>query len=416
MIIKKHSFSFTIVEFLVVFGLIIFLIATAIFFIKPVNIFQGIRDKQRIQDIEGIEYAINIIAESNRGTFNELNYASSNVVYISLPDSSSTCSSWLSQLPSLPSDWSYRCSATPTDITGNGWIPIPFNSFSVVNLDRLPIDPINKPPYYYSFVVGGSYKLSAKPESNYLPAIQDEGIEPLLYEAGTNKKLSTFQSGLVGYWPFDEGSGTTTKDLSGYGIDLTILPSSSMVIWTSGKSGYGLKYNSSASTGCRNDQFGIYQDIPSTSILYKLPQNDFTIILWDNYNSGANTLFHLSTQYGITGCCNGFWVKNHSYIYVANSNKQDTGFSFSAPSNNIWHMYAYVFEKSKNSHRMYIDTIVRGSANNLSASYGDARKINIGIYDPTCVDAAKGTTFDEVRIYNRALSEDEIKALYEATK
>jgi hypothetical protein len=36
-------------------------------------------------------------------TFNELNYSSPNVVYISLPDSSSTCGSYLSELPSLPS-------------------------------------------------------------------------------------------------------------------------------------------------------------------------------------------------------------------------------------------------------------------------------------------------------------------------
>jgi hypothetical protein len=73
------------------------------------------------------------------------------------------------------------------------------DNFPILNISQLPIDPINKPPYYYSFVVGGSYKVTAKPEENYSPAINDGGIEPLLYEAGTDKKLSTFQSGLVVY-------------------------------------------------------------------------------------------------------------------------------------------------------------------------------------------------------------------------
>jgi hypothetical protein len=105
----------------------------------------------------------------------------------------------------------------------------------IINLANLPIDPINKPPYYYTFVVGGSYKLSAKPEINYDFAINDGGIEPILYEVGSNKKLSTFQSGLVGYWSFDEGTGTTIYDLSGYGRHGTLIVNSSTYQWVDGK-------------------------------------------------------------------------------------------------------------------------------------------------------------------------------------
>jgi hypothetical protein len=122
-------------------------------------------------------------------TFYELNYASSNVVYISLPDSSSTCGSWLSQLPSLPSGWSYRCSADPTNIDGTGWIPIPFSNFPTLNIPKLFIDPINKPPYYYSFVVGGSYEVNAKLESRSSLAVNDNGDDIDLFEAGTDLSL-----------------------------------------------------------------------------------------------------------------------------------------------------------------------------------------------------------------------------------
>jgi hypothetical protein len=174
-------------------------------------------------------------------TFNELNYASTNVVYISLPDSSPTCSSWLSQLPSLPSGWSYRCSATPTNIDGTGWIPIPFSNFPILNISQLFIDPINKPPYYYSFVVGGSYAVYAQLEDPKNQASKnDQDNYPHLYSVGTDKRLIDQAQGLVGYWPFDEGGGTIAKDYSGNGNNGTLVNNPT---WTTGKVGGALSFD-----------------------------------------------------------------------------------------------------------------------------------------------------------------------------
>jgi prepilin-type N-terminal cleavage/methylation domain-containing protein len=187
---NSKSSSFTLIELLIVLAIIAILATVLILTIKPGIFFSRARDTKRIGDLKNIEKIMDILSTDQ--TFNELSYASTNVVYLSLKDSSSTCGSYLSELSSLPSGWSYRCSATPTNIDGTGWIPIPFSNFPILNISQLFINPINKPPYYYSFVVGGSYKVTAKPEENYSPAINDGGIEPLLYEAGSNKKLSTF--------------------------------------------------------------------------------------------------------------------------------------------------------------------------------------------------------------------------------
>jgi hypothetical protein len=171
-------------------------------------------------------------------TFNELSYASTNVVYLSLKDSSSTCGSWLSELSSLPSGWSYHCSATPTNIDGTGWIPIPFNNFPILNISQLFINPINKPPYYYSFVVGGSYAVYAQLEDPKNQASKNYGDNcPHLYSVGTNKRLIDQAQGLVGYWPFDEGSGTTVKDLSENNNHGTIISGN----WVDGKVGKALE-------------------------------------------------------------------------------------------------------------------------------------------------------------------------------
>jgi prepilin-type N-terminal cleavage/methylation domain-containing protein len=161
---NQNSKGFTLIELLVVLAIIAILATVLILTIKPGIFFSRARDTKRIGDLKNIEKIMDILSTDQ--TFNELNYASPNVVYISLPDSSSTCGSWLSELPSLPSGWSYHCSATPTNIDGTGWIPIPFNNFDILNISQLFIDPINKPPYYYSFVVGGSYEVTAALEAD----------------------------------------------------------------------------------------------------------------------------------------------------------------------------------------------------------------------------------------------------------
>jgi len=109
--------GFTLIELLVVLALISILAIILLVTIRPFEIFRKARDAQRIADLNRIDQIITVIYTQDF-SFSELNYASPNVVYISLKDSSATCTSWLSQLPSLPSGWSYRCSATPTSMNG----------------------------------------------------------------------------------------------------------------------------------------------------------------------------------------------------------------------------------------------------------------------------------------------------------
>lgn len=123
------SKSFTLIEILVVLSLIAILAAILIVVINPSKIFQNARDSQRTEDLNRIGKLINLMMV-NDPTFYELKYASSNIVYISLQDSSPTCANWLSQLPSLSSNWSYQCSATPTNIDGYRLVAYSFFSKS----------------------------------------------------------------------------------------------------------------------------------------------------------------------------------------------------------------------------------------------------------------------------------------------
>ena len=400
--------SFTLVEFLLSFGIIVGIIAIILLQFKPINYFQNIRDTKRTNDLNNLEMILNYLSLEDSNLESGI---STTTVYISLPDIFSTCSSWISQLPSLPLLWQYHCSATPTLANGQGWLPIDFTTstrFKLVKIENLPIDPINKPPYYYSFVTGGSHKLSAKPEANYSLAINDGGIKPLLIEVGTDKKLSTFQSELVGYWSFDDIDPSTGKvlDLSGFNNHGTIYssttictgypnPPSGCLQWIDGKIGKALSF----------DGVDDYVQIPSSSSL-NLPGNNESIFLWIRHNS--NYILGQSYRWNrrLFSTNWRFYDASNNIYSIDNGN----------PNDQAYHLVGYTV--LNNTVKTYKDgkfiTSTTRSVNAIgpASSYWWLGRVCSG---SSCNLYYSGL-IDEVRVYNRALSDQEIKALYDATK
>jgi len=402
---KKHQ-SFTLIELITVLAIISILITILIAIIKPIEIFKKVRDNKRITDLKNIEKTIDLLY-TTYPNFNELTYASTNIVYLSLQDNSPTCTSYLSQLPPLPSGWSYRCSATPTNIDGTGWIPIPFNNFDILNLTNLPIDPINKPPYYYSFVAGGSYKITAKPETNYQPAINDGGIEPLLYEAGSNKKLSTFQSGLVLYLPFDEGNGTTIRDVILNATGTIYNPYGDE--WVSGVSNYAYRQNNVATS----TYFSVSGNEQQWASLFT--KKEFSVAYFFKVDS-YYTLYRTSPVVLPKHGWGGHFASNSQNLLIRHSSVVGgTGNHIYCGNKTInlnqWYFFVYTF--SKKDAKCYLNAT-------LYSSPSFSQEVDTVVPHSTRERVYSATnwrgTIDEVRIYNRALSDSEIKVLYEATK
>jgi competence protein ComGC len=361
---KLSHTSFTLIEMIIVLAIIIGIVAILIAVLKPSKMLQGLRDTQRIADLKKIVDSITYYETENYGLLSF--YGTPTLVYISLPDTDASCSSWLNQLPTLPIGYGYRCSATPTNIDGTGWIPINFSASSLVNLQKLPIDPINKPPYYYTYVVGGSYELTALMErdTNKGPdsiAGKDGGTENFVYEVGTNKNITPFPvkargeplQGLVGWWTFDEGNGTTAYDYSGnnnngtiyYGKDEKVIShcddlnnfSSNMVLATSSFlciyscmwNGYSVSASSSLASA--NTDYYIKYDEPGTwdfssyswfNITYRFNYasssfNYARVYICDNNNNcGYFNLkgFAANTDYGSwPWCCDNIYYTLGSY-------------------------------------------------------------------------------------------------------
>jgi len=347
---------------------------------------------------------------------------SANIVYVSIPDSSATCANL--GLPTLPGGWSYQCSTSANyrKTDGTGWIPIAFNTISFGNtLDTLPVDPTNTTSSlnYYTYITGGSFELTAAMESAKYKmggsndvSSRDNGLYPELYEMGSNLTLLPVNYGdtsLVGYWKFDEGSGTTAYDASGHGANGTIYGGST---YTTSKVG-------SYSINLGN---GNYVNIPS-STLTTPNTNDFTVGLWIKIpfaaigtdNSYPN-IFLKGLTTGAPAHTWGFIGGSTSTSTVRFQQTSDVGGTF--PVNlstgvlaDGWHYL--ITKRSGSTTQLYVDGIYSTQSTSGGTNLNTTSNFSVG------GNSSNGSYFigqiDDVRIYNRALSAAEVQAMYTAT-
>jgi hypothetical protein len=202
--------------------------------------------------------------------------------------------------------------------------------------------------------------------------------------------------GLVGWWRFDEGTGTVAGDSSGNGNNGTLINSPT---WVTGKYGYALRF-SSAST-----------QYVATTLSPQAVGTPITISGWIYFpNDPGNHEFEC-----------GFRDNNVADFYVlqlAGSNTLELRFRNSVGvaytlnaviTPNSWCFVALTYDGSKFT--AYINGVPISSTS-ASGTFGTSSY-------PFEIGASGGTIFptdatiDDVRIYNRALSPTEIQANFQ---
>jgi len=230
-----------------------------------------------------------------------------------------------------------------------------------------------------------------------------------LYNSGAttaNQTIKTVsRNGLVGYWSMDDGFGSTTTDFSGRG-NHGALTNMTAEDWVTGKRGKALDFDGS------ND-YVLITNTSSTELTA-----DFTISAWIYPTS----LYHTNYPTIISKRNSGNFDNMDWELFYYASPNADIEFWFGGagsvtlasgirPPVNQWSMITVT--RSGSSFTFYNNGVFASSGNSgVAMPEGD--NIRIGSLEAalTLEDYFAGK-IDEVRLYNRALSADEIRSLYQ---
>ncbi len=176
-ILNPRKIGFTLIEILIVVGVISILASITVLVLKPAELLKEARDSTRIQDIRNIDKTITLGRTQSSSL---LSNVLPTIVYLSLPDKNGVLTddcrnnTDYPDLLALTGSWEYRCRADSTNLqktNGDGWLPINFTSLpGGGGFSALPIDPRNtaEDNLYYTFSLGTSgtsYSLSANLQS-----------------------------------------------------------------------------------------------------------------------------------------------------------------------------------------------------------------------------------------------------------
>jgi len=400
---SQRNSSFTLIELLVVIAILAVLAVAVVLILNPVELIKESRDTTRIEDLGTLNKALGYLQTDQPNT----SFGSSTTVYVSIPwtTTSTNCSNL--GLPALPSGYAYGCAPTSTyQMTdGTGWIPLDFTSLSFGSpFSRLPVDPVNTTSsgYYYTYIPGGSWKLTAffesadrAPEAN-----KDGGTDAALYEVGTSLTTISPGRGLVGHWRFEEGSGTSATDASGSGNTGTMYSSSTL---TSLHTSSGKVGSAAASFDGSDDSVNI-ADFP----IFASDAN-YTVVVW-MYPVSEGLQYPLFNQFG-----GGWRIERLATTGKANFRLNNGNSAVSTTALDIDNWWFVVGVREGTTMRIYVNGQLEGSGTQALFTYTSSNVYfgwNGGYVGASYFDGK----LDDVRIYNRVLSASEIQALYNATR
>lgn len=214
------------------------------------------------------------------------------------------------------------------------------------------------------------------------------------------RTVSAISDNLIGYWNFDEASGTTSADSSGNGNDGTFvgsgvthstdLPPTSCFINT-----HSLSF----------DGTGGYVSIPDNATMD--PANAISISFWMKANTVSNGYQHIVFKQGPVVTSYGVWL-NGNHIYMEDNDNSVRSLTSNATiTADTWHYITVTYDGTTQA--LYIDGALDNSQSlpGITLSYENSPvKVGSGDYN----NPFNGYV-DDLRIYGRALTSSEIADL-----
>ena len=261
----------------------------------------------------------------------------------------------------------------------------------------------------YTIRVQAKDEYNATVEGNFTVSLTDDAFEDTdgdgfrdSLEVFTGSDLNDPNStplhkGLVAWYPFD-GSAS---DMSGNGLDGVVYGASL------GKDRHDKEGRSYQFDG--NDYIKISQN-PILDI-----SNNVTISVWFKGNQLANEagiiIYGKEGSWGRTSY--GVWSSSYSVV-SSFSTSSSSGFMVGSNSlnNGVWYNMSFIF--SDGVGKTYLNGMINQTqtASHNTLYLDDGRDLRIGVDHPGGPEFFNGS-IDDIRIYNRALSAEEIRLLYE---
>ena len=208
------------------------------------------------------------------------------------------------------------------------------------------------------------------------------------------------------YWPFDEGTGTATADASGHNNTGQLVGG---VTWTTGKYGKALKFD--GSTGYVNAG-----NNSSTNIV-----GSMTMAAWVKMDSAGNdqkvggnqsgtcggykmSIYGLKVEFEVRDIQNNPWLNRA----VGGGTLMNLG---------CWYHVTGVYNAQNNTIKTYVNGVLDRELDNVAANAlaSTTGSFIMGREPWTTPTRYFDGTIEDVRVYNRALSDQEIKTLASTT-
>jgi prepilin-type N-terminal cleavage/methylation domain-containing protein len=432
MLFLKSKKSFTLIELLIVIAILALLMSIIIVTINPAELLKQTRDSKRVSSLKTLNNALNIF----QATRSSASIGTASVVYISIPDSSATCANL--GLPTLPSGYTYACSteANYRKTDGTGWIPVNFDSLDIGSpISTLPIDPTNTTStgLFFSYVIGSSWEFVGGMESSKYQtdsAQTDGGTSITSFEIGSALSLTPAvieeykkDSDLVGYWSFDylTTGSTITYGLIANAATIGLADESGNnnnciasnvngtgFLWAGGKKGGGIYF----------DGIDDYLDCGNGAGI-DFSTGDFSVSFWMKVTTAQDGDYIIDKGTGsyVDGYGVAIGVGSAGKIDFATDGGGGDGagrWDLASTTSYVVDTWYYVSAvRISGLKKLYINGVLENSTSETRELSDTSHSLYMGQAD---VDSAKwfNGTIDEVRIYNRALTIDEIKLLYAA--
>jgi prepilin-type N-terminal cleavage/methylation domain-containing protein len=197
---KTQKKGFTLLELLIVIGILAILATVAILVINPAELLRRARDSQRISDLNSLKSAIGIY-----------------LIDIASPDldaAQSVCGSVINLSMTSGSVCGNCALANATNyakINGTGWVPVNFGSMSTGSpLGSLPIDPVNasstgaRNQLYYTYTCNNTaltFLMGARLESAFFIGNQTNGFGPMSKDGGNASSVLEVGTAMTGITP-----------------------------------------------------------------------------------------------------------------------------------------------------------------------------------------------------------------------